>query len=125
MKNEQIKRMESINELIKIIAENTRNNIFQYQDGICHFIALKTTVNFKDVNSGYTIAVSNISNGADKFGYGGVMWSIVNDFKLWIMTGKKSNGKNGYGGIRVLENESISNGYPKIIKKAISIGYLS
>ena len=125
MRNEQIKRMEGINELLKVIAENTNNKIFEYQESICHFIALKTTVKFKDIKSGYTISVYNKSNNADKFSYGGVLWSIINDFKLWIITGKKSNGKNGYGGIRVLEDESSSCGYSKIIEKAIYIGYLA
>lgn len=124
MRIEQIKRMEGINELLKVIAENTNNKIFEYQESICHFIALKTTVKFKDIKSGYTISVYNTSNNADKFSYGGVLWSIINDFKLWIITGDKSNGKNGYGGIRVLEEESSINGYSNIIKKAKAIGYL-
>ncbi|MBY6838676.1 hypothetical protein [Clostridium botulinum] len=123
MRRIQSERMNKINELIKVIA-NTDRRFFYHnkKDSIDKFIEGKTTVFFFDdfLNKKISLTYSN----RNRFSHGGTLWGLVNDFKEWIITGKYSNGHNGYGGLYCSHWGYSNDGMKKIIEKAKEIGYL-
>ena len=101
MNNKQVIRMNKVNDLINVIA-NTDRKFFNFTHRenklISRFVELKTTVKFLD---GYTLKAVTINNKNKdcNFSHCGTMWGLVKDFKEWIITGKESDAKNGYGGL--------------------------
>ncbi|WP_193774822.1 hypothetical protein [Vallitalea guaymasensis] len=123
MKKEQIDRMNKINELIEVIANTDRQ--FFYSDG-------KGTISkFVDGNKlffvdKYTRQKIYPYPSSKKLGFsdGGTLWGLINDFREWIITGKRTNGNNGYGGLYCTHWGYTIEGMDKVISKAKEIGYL-
>lgn len=114
MKKHQVDRMNKINELIEVIA-NTDNKTSKFLEGNKLFFIDKYTE--KKV---YPYPTSKHWG----FSEGGTLWGLVNDFREWIITGKVSNGNNGYGGLYCTCWGYSIDGMDKVITKAEEIGFL-
>lgn len=122
MNNKQLERLDNINKLIELIA-NTDRCFFRSSKGVSRFVALKTTVKYYDSYTGKQITI-NENNKDCNFSEGGTMWALVKDFKKYILTGKYTNGENGYGGLYCPYWGYTEDGQAKIIEFAKEIGYL-
>lgn len=58
------------------------------------------------------------------FTHGGTIWSLTKDFKQFIITGEKSNGLNGYGGLFSPHWGYSEESMQEIRDLAKSLGYL-
>lgn len=138
-KREQIERLEKINILIKFIADIDEKLSNPYSS---FFFARETLKGRKDNYSRFEFRGNKLFyvdkyteeriypyigvSKARGFSEGGTIWALVNDFREWIIDGKRSDGKNGYAGLYcphwggnwTLELKN------KVIDKAKEIGYL-
>ena len=58
------------------------------------------------------------------FTHGGTLWGLTKDFKQFILTGNKSNGENGYGGLGSPHWGYSTESMEDIRKTAKILGYL-
>lgn len=58
------------------------------------------------------------------FTHGGTLWGLTKDFKEFIITGKKSNGENGYGGLYSIHWGYSPESMEDIRQTAKVLGYL-
>ena len=123
MRKKQVERMNKINELIEFISSIDRRFFYtKSKDNVDRFVEGKTTVFFYDSFLDKKLSLN--PNNYYNFSHGGTLWALVNDFKAWILTGKPSNGKNGYDGLYCPHWGYTEDGKAKIIEKAKEIGYL-
>lgn len=120
----QLERMNNINKLIELIG-NTDRCFFNSENGISKFIDLKTTVRFLDGYTQKEVIVKKEGYRLKNFSQGGTLAGLVRDFKHYILTGKLSNGKHGYGGLYATCWGYSIEGQAKIIEFAKEIGYIS
>ncbi|KOF55702.1 hypothetical protein AGR56_17845 [Clostridium sp. DMHC 10] len=122
MKTEQIERMNKINELIEVIASVDRRFFYsKSKDRTGKFIEGKKLF-YIDEYTGEK--VYPYYSGRKKFSHGGTLWGLVNDFREWIITGKLSNGNNGYGGLYCPHWGYTAEGMAKVVTKGKEIGFL-
>ncbi|NFO40816.1 hypothetical protein FDB42_12055 [Clostridium botulinum] len=122
MKQEQIDRMNKVNELIEVIASIDRRFFYsKSKDRIGKFVEGKKLF-FIDEYTGDR--VYPYYSGRKKFSHGGTLWGLINDFREWIITGKYSNGHNGYGGLHCTHWGYTLEGMIKIQEKGKEIGFL-
>jgi hypothetical protein len=58
------------------------------------------------------------------FQHGGTLWGLTKDFKQFILTGEKSNGENGYGGLYSIHWGYSPESMKDIRETAKALGYL-
>lgn len=58
------------------------------------------------------------------FPQGGTFWALTKDFRDFILTGNKSNGENGYGGLFCTHWGYSIDDMLRIQNKAVELGYL-
>jgi elongation factor P hydroxylase len=120
----QIERMNKINELIKLISNTDRRFFYsKTKDKIGKFIEGKTVVYYIDSYSQEKVHLNNICKDSG-FSHGGTLWGLIHDFKHWILTGKYSNGKNGYGGLYSPNWGYTKEGMELVRNKGEEIGFL-
>lgn len=124
MNNKQIKRMEDINKLIELIGSTDRC-FFNSSNGLSKFISLKTTVRFLDGYTQKEVIIREEGRRLVNFSQGGTLAGLIRDFKHYIITGKHSDGKHGYGGLYATCWGYTLSGQSKIIDFAKEIGYIS
>lgn len=91
-------RLKVVNTIIREIANRGRR--FFYEKGRTNSYFLfagnkRKRLWFWDKHAG----VINPYQTYDKCSEGGTLWALIKDFKEFILTGKYSNGKHGYGGL--------------------------
>jgi len=124
MRKSQVERMNKINELIELIAQTDRKFFYsKSKNNVAKFIEGKTTVFYIDDYTEEKVHLSNICKDSG-FSHGGTLWGLIHDFKEWIVTGKYSNGKNGYGGLYCPHWGYTEEGMKKIQDKGKEIGFL-
>lgn len=123
MRNSQRERMNKINELINLIA-NTDRGFFNSPKGMSKFIEKKTTVKYFDGYTQMEITIPSEGKAIKNFCGGGTLQALVRDFKHFILTGKPSNGKHGYGGLYCTSWGYSIDGQSQIIEFAKEIGFL-
>jgi hypothetical protein len=122
MKIQQIERMNKINELIEVISSVDRRFFYsKNKDRVGKFIE-GNKLFYIDEYTGEK--VYPYYSGRKKFSHGGTLWGLVNDFREWIITGKLSNGKNGYGGLYCPHWGYTVEGMDKVVTKGKEIGFL-
>lgn len=123
-KMEQLDRLNKINELIKVISNIDRRFFYsKSKNRIGKFIKSNGgKLFFVDEYTGEK--VYPYYSGRNKFNGGGTLWGLINDFREWIITGKYSNGHNGYQGLYCPYWGYSKEGMEKIIKKGKEIGFL-
>lgn len=122
MNNEKFKRVEQINELIKVIG-NTDRQFFKHDDYYSHFIIQGNKLFLIDKYTKERVYPYSSSKHMG-FSDGGTLWALVNDFREWIIKGQRSDGNNGYGGLYCTSWGYSIEGMDKVISKAKAIGYL-
>lgn len=118
-------RCNLINNLLEVISNQDRG-FFETKGNLARFEIRNNRVYFiDDYTKEAILAYSSMNRRHRGFSHGGTLWSLVNDFREWIVTGKKSDGSNGYGGLyATCWGVSIAS-KEHIIEKAKEIGYLS
>lgn len=117
-------RIKIVNEIIKEIATRGRK-FFAGQFGIAEIFQKNGRLYMKNEYNNTEMCLST------KFGYkpkgwthGGTIWGLTKDFKDFIMSGEKCNGKSGYGGL-FCPHWGYNVGDMKAIQsKAIELDYL-
>lgn len=100
VKVDKIDRMEIVNRIILEIATRGRKFFFNKEDAdISHFYFNDNKrLFFFDKQTKKSIYPYNHGNH-QHFSEGGTLWGLINDFRYYIITGEKANGKYGYGGL--------------------------
>ncbi len=90
-KQEQLKRLSDINELIELISSLDRRFFYsKSKDRIANFeFSNKGKLFFRDNYTGERIYPYDLGHGSPrKFSHGGTMWEIVQEFAKFITKGK-------------------------------------
>lgn len=122
MNSKQLERLNNVNNIIELIA-TTDHKMLGHEDRVGKFVPLKTTVKYLDAYTQKLVTV-NDNNNNYHFSNGGTMWALIKDFKEYIITGKYTNGENGYGGLYCSHWAYTEEGQQKIIDYAKQVGYL-
>jgi len=117
-------RIYIINEIIKKIASLDRK-FFEHNGRIWHIFNLNVKLFIRSGYSGFDINLCD-EDGSKPYGftYGGTIWALVKDFKEFILTGNKSNGENGYGGLFCSHWGYSKESMEEIRETAKALGYL-
>ncbi|MBL3648413.1 hypothetical protein [Bacillus sp. RHFS10] len=116
---EQIKRMNDINDLIKLIASIDRRIFYcKSKDRVAYF-RFRTKLFFVDDYTGEDVYPYQLGYRANGFSHGGNMWELINSFRHFIITGK-------YGELRDYKEiwAYSYEGCMKIRQKAKEIGFI-
>lgn len=117
---EQIKRMNDINELIKLIASTDRSIFYcKSKDRVASF-RFKTKLFFIDDYTGEYVYPYERGRRVEGFSHGGNMWQLVNSMREFIITGRYGDLRD-YKEIWAYSRE----GCEKIRQKSKEIGFTS
>lgn len=119
-------RCNLINQLLEVISKQDRG-FFETKGNLARFELRNNKVYFIDNYTKEAIYCYNTGRycrSSNNFSHGGTLWALVNDFREWIVTGKYSDGKNGYGGLYATCWGMSVKCKDAIIDKAKEIGYL-
>ncbi|MEE5181332.1 hypothetical protein JDW21_20495 [Bacillus subtilis] len=117
---EQIKRMNDINDLIKLIADIDRRTFFCKQMNRKAYFRFKKKLFFVYDYTGADVYPYEMGYGSpNSFSHGGNMWQLVNSFRKFIITGKCGELRD-YKEIWAYSYE----GCMKIRQKAKEIGFI-
>ncbi|MCY7430493.1 hypothetical protein MCZ49_02000 [Bacillus safensis] len=119
-KPEQLKRMNDINELIKLIASIDRRTFYCKSKNRIAYFRFKKKLFFVDDYTGEDVYPYELGHGrARGFSHGGNMWELVNRFREFIITGR-------YGALRDYKEiwAYSEEGCKKIREKAKEIGFI-
>ncbi|MEC1395324.1 hypothetical protein P9D26_18585 [Bacillus velezensis] len=117
---EQLKRMNDINDLIKLIASIDRCTFYCKSKNRIAYFRFKKKLFFVDDYTGADVYPYELGYGrANGFSHGGNMWQLVNSFRKFIITGK-------YGELRDYKEiwAYSYEGCMKIRQKAKEIGFI-
>ena len=116
-------RIDIVNKIIEKISSLDRK-FFQY-NGIQWYVFyqhnklfIRNSYNNKDIN------LSKSESRPTDFSQGGTLWGLTKDFRDFILTGNKSNGENGYGGLFSPHWGYLEESMKEIRNLAESLGYL-
>lgn len=117
-------RIVVVNEIIKEIAARSRK-FFAGTFGVAEIFQKNGRLYMTSEYNGTTMFLNT------KYGYppkgwhhGGTLWGLTKDFKDFIITGKKSNHNNGYGGLYSPHWGYSESDMLAIQEKAKMLGYL-
>ncbi|PRS01423.1 hypothetical protein [Bacillus halotolerans] len=117
---EQIKRMNDINDLIKLIADIDRRTFFCKPMNRIAYFRFKNKLFFVDDYTGADVYPYEMGYGSPNgFSHGGNMWQLVNSFRTFIITGRFGELRD-YKEIWAYSYE----GCMKIRQKAKDIGFI-
>lgn len=98
--DERQKRIDDVNRIIKEIGDRGRRFFYKpHHYGYARFIQEGRTLWFIDDYTGAKIYPYERYYDQKGFSHGGTLWGLVNDFRYYIIKGKPSDGKHGYGGL--------------------------
>lgn len=118
-------RVALINNLIKCISESGRQFFKTRSTGnVSSMAIINKRVYYIDSYTQVPIYCKNGSPTWEHFSSGGTLQALVLDFADFIRTGKKVNGKNGYGGLHSEHWGYDEASKEKVITYAREIGYL-
>ena len=122
-------RMEIVNQIMSEIANRGRRFFYDKESGeISKFLLTgqkqKRLWYFESrTHKNINTYASNYRKD-DHFGWGGTLWSLVHEFREFIITGNYSNGKQGYGGLYGSGWGYDEEDMNQIITVAKNLGYL-
>ncbi|MGK9160746.1 hypothetical protein [Bacillus subtilis] len=85
---EQIKRMNDINDLIKLIADIDRRTFFCKPMNRIAYFRFKNKLFFVDDYTGEDVYPYELGHEPNGFSHGGNVWQLINSFREFIITGK-------------------------------------
>lgn len=113
-----------VNDIIKAISNRGRN-FFRYKEKNAYIFERNGRLFMYNEYNGTDMYLST------KFGYppkgwhhGGTIWGLTKDFKEFIITGEKTNGNNGYGGLYSKHWGYDEVDMQSIQETAVKLGYL-
>lgn len=117
-------RCKLVNQLLEVISKQDRG-FFETKGNLAKFEIRNNRVYFVDDYTKQAICAYHELNRRHRgFSHGGTLWALVNDFREWIVTGKYSDGSNGYGGLYATCWGVSIKSKENIIEKAKKVGYL-
>lgn len=118
-------RMLIVNMIIAEIANRGRK-FFQCKDTghISHFSLMGSRLWFFDKRGGKINPYPSQIRKDHYFSDGGTLWALMHDFSEFILTGKYTDGKNGYGGLFCSHWGYPDEDMQAIRKLALKLGYL-
>jgi len=92
-------RIEIINQIIVKISSLDRK-FFEYKGDVSKIFQRNGRLYmFNEYNKKDMCLSTKYGYPPKGFTHGGTLWGLTKDFKQFILTGEKSNGENGYGGL--------------------------
>ena len=92
-------RVKIVNLIIEKISSLDRG-FFKHDDKTNYFLVVGKKVYMFDTYLSKKVLLNNKHNISPKeFLFGGTLWGLSQDFRDFIITGQKTNGENGYGGL--------------------------
>lgn len=117
-------RLKAVNTIIREIANRGRQFFFT-ESVYAEMILDKGKVYFiDDYTREKVYAYNTVQNNQRGFSHGGTIWGLVNDFREFIVTGKYTNGNNGYGGLYCTHWAYPEEDMQAIRQLAKQVGYL-
>jgi len=116
-------RIDIVNQIIKKIASLDRQ-FFEYKGKVAYIFNVNKKLFMRSEFSGFDINLTKSESKPYEFTHGGTIWGLTKDFKEFIITGKKSNGENGYGGLYSPHWGYSLESMEDIRQTAIDLGYL-
>lgn len=117
---EQLKRMNDINDLVKLIASIDHRTFYRKSKDRIAYFRFKKKLFFVDDYTGDDVYPYEMGYGSPNgFSHGGNMWQLVNSFRKFIITGKSGELRD-YKEIWAYSYE----GCMKIRQKAKEIGFI-
>lgn len=116
-------RIDIVNQIIKKIASLDRK-FFEYKGKVAYIFNVNKNIFMRSEYNGFDIDITKSESIPYEFTHGGTIWGLTKDFKEFIITGKKSNGENGYGGLYSPHWGYSSESMEDIRQTAIGLGYL-
>jgi len=117
-------RIEIVNQIIVKIASLDRK-FFEYKGDVSKIIQRNGRLYmFNEYNKKDMCLSTKYGYPPKGFTHGGTLWGLTKDFKQFIITGEKSNGENGYGGLGSPHWGYSPESMEDIRKTAKCLGYL-
>jgi hypothetical protein len=92
-------RIDIVNQIIKKIASFDRK-FFEHNGKIGYIFNVNKKLFMRSEYNNFDINLcAKTESKPYEFTHGGTLWGLTKDFKQFILTGEKSNGENGYGGL--------------------------
>lgn len=116
-------RLKAVNTIINEIAGRGREFFFEDGKGISYFYfdgEIRKRLWFWDKRAG-KVNPYQLYNQCSE---GGTLWALIKDFKEFILTGKYTNGNNGYGGLYCPHWAYLEEDMKAIREIARKVGYL-
>ncbi|CAL2084967.1 conserved hypothetical protein [Tenacibaculum sp. 190524A02b] len=122
--NTREERIEIVNKIINAISLMGRN-FFRGKSGTAYIFQKGNKLYMKNSYSGEMMCINTKNNSKPKgWTNGGTLWGLVQDFKEYIQTGARTNGKNGYGGLNCTHWGYSEEEMNAIQSLAFKLGYL-
>ena len=121
-------RLEAINSIINEISNRSRRFFYEKDTNRKSYFYIAGNKNkrlwYMDKRGGKVNPYPSNMYNDYSFSEGGTLWGLMHDFSEFILTGKDTNGNNGYGGLYCPHW-----GYPEedmkaIREVAVKVGYL-
>ena len=116
-------RIEIVNKIIEKIASLDRK-FFEHNGRVAHIFNANEILFMRSEYDLIDINITNIDYRPYEFNSGGTIWGLTKDFRDFILSGEKSNGENGYGGLYCSHWGYRTESMKAIQKFAESLGYL-
>lgn len=117
-------RISVVNEIIKKIASYDRK-FFEHDGRIAYIFNVNKKLYMRSEYNGFDILITTKKLSKPyEFTHGGTLWGLTKDFKEFILTGEKSNGENGYGGLFCPHWGYTDEAMKEIQQLARTLGYL-
>ncbi|WP_281225397.1 hypothetical protein [Flavobacterium aquiphilum] len=117
-------RIDVVNEIIAKIASLDRK-FFEYKGDVSKIFQRHGRLYmFNEYNKKDMCLSTKYGRKPTGFTHGGTLWGLTKDFKEFIVSGKKSNGENGYGGLYCSHWGYSSESMEEIRETAKVLGYL-
>lgn len=98
MENTLETRIDIVNKIIQKIAAFDRK-FFEHDGRVAFIFNVNKKLFMRSEYNGFDINITKSESKPYEFTHGGTLWGLTKDFKEFIISGKKSNGENGYGGL--------------------------
>lgn len=117
-------RINTVNKIIKKISEFDRK-FFYYEGRIAFIFNVNKKLYMRSEYNSFDIYITSKKESKPyEFTHGGTLWGLTMDFKEFILTGNKSNGENGYGGLFCVHWGYEAKSMGEIQSYAKELGYL-
>lgn len=125
METTRNERITIVNKIIQLIASLDRK-FFEYDGNISHIFNVNDDLYMRNEYNGFDMLLTKKHPEYQPKGWthGGTIWGLTKDFREFILTGEKTNGNSGYGGLYSIHWGYESESMDKIRELATELNYL-